>query len=178
MSLETLAEQGIHILDISKVHSNVRDLLETPISEGGAYFPLYGEKDAVAMTYLIHISEEVKKYIKQYALQQIKDAFENEEYDNIQDIVNDFKDDFHLVIKGPSWVENPAKLRDAEYLKDLALKLERALPQKELVLLQKKYGFKLKPVVSTERFTSIESNENKKDAPIYRLIVTYHLNKS
>ncbi len=143
-----------------------------------ADFVLYGEDNAIVMSYDIQIDEAVKKAMQRHTVDLIMQRWMS--FRDIEQIIKTTNyDASSLVGTSFSWYEDPVRIHglradsaaeqesNSEYFTDIALKMEEKFHGKTRRELEETYDLKLIPVVTL--------NSGKISTNPIRLKVTYQL---
>lgn len=143
-----------------------------------ANFALYGEDNAVVMSYDIQLDESVKEAMQRHTVDLVMERWMS--FSDIEQIIKTTNYDASRFLETSfSWYEDPIRINgvradraaehesNSEYFKDIALKMETEFCGKTRRELEEKYGFKLMPVVTLD-------SEKRSMNPI-GLKVTYQL---
>ena len=120
-------------------------------------FALYTDDDTVVVSYDRRLSPEVTERMKEICLERAKSA---STFDTLRQLVDGvYKNLSPTLLQGPTWLDSPQRkgrdysLSDLAYAQEVLPKIEEVFRCDDITMLEKKYGFKLKPEVSYENLS-------------------------
>ena len=119
------------------------------VAEFGVEFALYGGEDAVVVMSCVELGDDVRTQINDAALERVKQAGDLDAVGRIRDEAKE-ETVYGSGWDGPSWLEDPKKVRDTDYLCDVMLRIETFKKRKDITALETKYGLKFRKETSVE----------------------------
>ncbi len=161
---DRVRDAGLPVLGIDQINS--KKVKKALYRDREATFVLYGEDDAIVMSYDVQVDEEVIKAMQDHTVSEVADKVNGDgiNYHYLKDIVKTTEYDsiLRFLKISFSWYEDPARINGVnadfvkerephtEYFEDIALKMEKKFSGETKRELEEKYGFILVPVVSMD----------------------------